>query len=266
MNSLCRNIIKAKDVKILGKTKINNFVDESPLIDDSSMEANNLEVQAQLEEEILRREEEIKLKLEEAQEKYQQIISDAKLEAERLIEESKAEVSNIEKKAYEQGHSQGLKNGYEDGYKEVYEEHIEKAKNEANQIIENANNILLEANNQVISYMKDNKTNILNLMVSIAEQVLREKFEDVNSMDNLITSVIEEYELKENFVIKVNPIYKESLDNQILNLKENHKIKGDVFVLGDESIEQGNAVIDNVKGSLILGIDGVLDKIKEELL
>ena len=85
-------------------------------------------------------------------------------------------------------------------------------------------------------------------------------------MNNLITNVIEEYELKENFVIKVNPLYKESLDKQILELKENYKLNGDVFVLGDEYLNEGNAIIDNTKGSLIIGIDSVMEKVKEELL
>ena len=49
--------------------------------------------------------------------------------------------------------------------------------------------------------------------------MLRRNFEDEESMDLLILDVIKEYELKENFVIRVNPIYKESLDKQILELK-----------------------------------------------
>ena len=85
-------------------------------------------------------------------------------------------------------------------------------------------------------------------------------------MDLLILDVIKEYELKENFVVRVNEIYKESLDKQILELKENKVIDKDVFILGDESIDKGNAVIESVNGRLIIGIDDVLGKIKEELL
>lgn len=60
----------------------------------------------------------------------------------------------IEKRAYHEGYEQGTQNGYEDGYKEAYEDNIEKAKNESSEIIDKANKIMLEANNQVASYIK----------------------------------------------------------------------------------------------------------------
>lgn len=264
MNSLCSNIIKAKDVKIKGKKIIKNFSNISQ--DEDKFEEINAELQIQLEEELAKVREETRIKIEEAENKYQEMIQAAREESEKIIQKAKEQSGDIEKKAYEEGHSQGLKNGYEDGYKEAYEEHIEKAKEKSKQIVANATNMIFDAKNQVESYIKDNKHKIIELSVSIAEQILREKFEDVSSMDKLLLNVIEEYSLKENFVIKVNPMYRESLDNQILNLKENQKINADVFVLGDESIDSGNAIIDNTKGRLIVGIDGVLDKIKEELL
>lgn len=259
MNLLC-NIIKSNEVEIIGKKKVEVNSDISSFggeNDKFSMISQNEMAQIQ---------EKVELELKEAKEHREQIITDAQIEAQKIIEQGKEEVSNIEKKAYEEGHEQGLKNGYEDGYKEVYEEYVQKAKEEANGIIENANNILIQANNEISKYIKENRKNILNISISIAEQVLRKKFEDVSAMDNLITGVIEEYELKENFVIKVNPMYKESLDKQVLELKESYKLGGDVFVIGDESIEAANAIIDNTSGSLIVGIDAVVEKIKEELL
>lgn len=260
MNLLSSNVIKAKNIKIKGKKVLKTFQDTP------QNQGMDNELNYKLEEEFAAREEEIKLKLEEAESKYNEILESAQLESERLIQESKQEVENIEKKAYEQGHSQGLKNGYEDGYKEAYEDNIEKAKEEAEKIIQNANNILIEAKYELENYIKNNKANILDLSISIAEQVLREKFSDPSSMNNLLDSIIEEYSLKENFVVKVNPLYKENLDSQILELKEDYKINGDVFILSDESVEEGNAIIDSSKGRLVIGIDSVLDKVKEELL
>jgi flagellar assembly protein FliH len=43
-------------------------------------------------------------------------------------------------------------------------------------------------------------------------------------------------------------------------------INKDVFVLADESVEQGNALIESLNGKLVVGIDDVIGKIKEELL
>lgn len=263
MSLLCSSIIKADDIKIKGKKVIKACAKSSG---DSPTDEAQAQIQEQLDEKVLIVEEEINLKLEQARIEYEQIINSAQKESERIIEESNKEVANIEKKAYEQGYSQGVKNGYEDGYKEAYEDNIEKAKLESSEILDNASKILFNAKDEVVLYMNENKKNIINLAVNMCEQVLREKFEDTSSLNNLIVSTINEYELRENFVIKVNSIYKESLDNEILNLKESHNLNGDVFVLGDESIEIGNAVIETIKGKIIVGIDSVLSKIKEELL
>lgn len=258
MNSSCREskIIRSADVSFKGKITLKNNIPSKV----------KLEEHKSLDEELIKKEEELRLKILEAESKYKEILLKADEENLSIIEESKNKASEIEKKAYEEGYSQGIKNGYEDGYKEAYEDNIEKAKIDSNEIIKNADNILEEAKNYVVEYMKDNKERILSLSVSIAEQVLREKFTDKSSMDKIMISAIEEYELKDNFIIKANSIYKGSLQKQIIELKENYKINSDVFVLGDESVEEGNAIIETSKGRLIIGVDSVLKEIKEELL
>lgn len=258
MNSLCNKVIKNDSVVFSGRKKLKVCIDIIDEVQEEILEGPS--------EEQLRIEEEIKSKLEQAQVQCDEIINSAQQESERIIEESNSKSLEIEKKAYEQGYNQGVQNGYEDGYKEAYEENIEKAKLESQSIINNANSILFEAKEHVTDYMKQNKENILKISISIAEQVLRNKFKDTSSMEELLLNVINEYELRENFVIKVNALYKESMDKQISELKESYRINGDVFVIADEAIDEGNAVIDTVNGRLVVGIDAVLDKIKEELL
>ena len=43
-------------------------------------------------------------------------------------------------------------------------------------------------------------------------------------------------------------------------------INKDVFILSDESVDKGNALIESLNGKLVIGIDDVIGKIKEELL
>lgn len=260
MNSLC-NIIKSEDVKIVGIKTIKNFVD-IPQIESENVMANKL----QIEEEILKKEAEIALKLEEANMTCENMINEARLESEKIKEISKDEALNIEKKAYEEGHAQGMKNGYEDGYKEVYEENIEKAKLESEEIITNANKILFESNKALASFMNENKSNILELSINIAEKFTRMKFEDSHVMNEMIEKVITDFELRDNFIIKINPFYKVSVKQQIYELKDNYKINKDVFVITDERIEKGNVRIETPKGAIEVGIDSILDKIKEELI
>ena len=257
-NSLYNSkIIKSDYVNIKGRVSLSHFN-----VDDKNSSNIGEDEDINYEEKL----EEINQKLKEAESKYNEILNQANIEREKILEKCRDEASEIEKNAYEEGYEQGLKNGYEDGYKEAYEENIEKAKEESAKIIESANNVMLEANKNIASYIKSNKKNILAIGVSIAEKVLRRKFEDEESMDELILDVIREYELKENFVIRVNSIYKESLEQQILKLKESNLINKDVFVVSDDSIEKGNASIESVNGKLIVGVDDVLNKVKEELL
>lgn len=262
-SSYSNNVIKSDCVKIKGVVSLGSFkakAEEDIVVKNETEDNENKRL------ELLKLEEEINQKLEQAQIKYDEILNLAKQESEKIIEESNQKAIDIEKKAYHEGYEQGTQNGYEDGYKEAYEDNIEKAKIESSQMLEQANNVILQANEQIANYIKSNKKNIISIGICIAEKVLRRKFEDEDSMDKLILDVIKEYELKENFVIRVNSIYKESLDKQILELKESKSIAKDVFILADDLIDKGNALIESVNGKLVVGIDDVITKIKEEIL
>lgn len=266
MNLLCsNNIIKSDDVKIKGRISINNFNFGDKKNLESEKESNN-DNDNDIKYDILKIEEEINEKIAKAQKKYDEILALANEKSEKILSESYDKAMDIEKKAYNEGYDQGMQNGYEDGYKEAYEDNIEKARYESSEIIDRANKIIFDVNKEIASYLKNNKKNILDISICIAEKVLRTHFDDIESMDSLLLNTIKEYELKENFIIKTNSIYKESLDRQIMELKESNFINNDVFVISDDSIDKGNAVIENIRGKLIIGIDDVIGKIKEELL
>lgn len=218
------------------------------------------------ENEELKVKEEIEEQLHKAKDTCENMISNAQVESERIVQEAQNECEEIKKKAYEEGHNIGLRNGYEDGYKESYEDNIEKAKQESEEIINKANNILLQANEQFTDFLKDSKKDIISLSVSISEKVLKEKFKDEESMNNILEATIKEYEIKENFVIRTNAIYIEKVNEQLNELKNQQLIKGESFILADDFIEPGNAIIETNKGRLIVGVDCVLEKVKEELL
>ena len=191
------NVIKSDYVKIKGKVSLNHFTSDDKSNDkqeipDSEEIYNNEEKKL----ELLKLEEEINQKLIDAQAKYDEILNLANIESEKILAESRDNAMDIEKKAYHEGYEQGMKNGYEDGYKEAYEDNIEKAKSESSKILEKANEVILEANNQIASYIKENKKNILSIGISIAEKVLRRKFEDESSMDLLITFLYPRLNLK----------------------------------------------------------------------
>ena len=83
-------------------------------------------------------------------------------------------------------------------------------------------------------------------------------------MNKLLENVIKEYNLKKDMVIKINPTYINQL--QISDIKNKLDLTQRVFVICDSDIEKGNVEIETGSGKLIVGIDGVLEKIRSELL
>ena len=255
-----KNILKADGVVFKGIKPLKTINSENISIEKETDTYEEVKL------ELENYKEELNLQIEEAKKNYEEVIAKTELDSKRFIEVANEEAEQIKRQSYEEGHAQGIQNGYEDGYKEAYEENIEKARLESENIKKEASQILIESKNQVVEYLKNNKKQIIELSITIAEKVLKEKFNEVDSMNQILESVISEYEVKENFVIKANSIYIESINEKINNLRNEQSIKGEAFVLPDDSIELGNAIIETNKGRLIVGIDCVIEKVKEELL
>lgn len=253
MSSLSRlnNILRSKDVEVDGRISLT-----------ISSEGEILTVPQRL----VKEREDIEEKIEEARREYERIIGETEVQRQRILEEAEEQVQTIEKKAYSLGYEQGLKNGYEDGFKEAYEKNIDSAKEECEKIKDEGYVTLLEIKDKAEAYIKENKENILKVSMSIAEQVLREKFEAEDAMNRLLENIIKEYGLKKDLIIKVNPIYTEQLQNSMSETIKKFELKQKIFVISDSVIEKGNAVIETKSGKLTVGIDCVLDKLKEELL
>ena len=196
---------------------------------------------------------------------HNQILEDLENQKNKILEDTKSMSEQIEREAYERGYQQGQANGYEDGYKEAYQDNLEKAKLEGEAIVKEATNVLLESNYLMNSYIKENRRNIIELAISIAEQVLKERFEETDSMNNMIEDVLSQYNSKKSMVIKVNPLYKEELEKVIDLFKKKENINEEIFILAYEGIGKGNVIIETDKGSVHSGMDIILDSLREEL-
>lgn len=245
------NVLRNSNIEIMGKLSLNDSYSENIFITSDKM----FEKQEELEKKIL-----------EAREEYKRIIEETELKKEEILNEANENSKAIEKKAYELGYEQGLKNGYEDGYKESYEQNIEKANKESEEIKQEGYNTLLNIKSEAKKYIKENKEEIINISISIAEQVLRGKFKDVALMESMLNNIINEYDLKSDLVIKVNPLYKDDLQKNIDEEIKKNNISEKIFIISDLQIKEGNAVIESKTGRLIVGIDSVLEKVREELL
>ena len=67
------------------------------------------------------------------------------------------------------------------------------------------------------------------------------------------------------FIIKSNQIYCEEFKSKIELWKEQLPFKGDIFIIPDESIEEGSAIIERDNGKVVVGVDISLEKLHEIL-
>ena len=224
------NILRKKQIHIEGKLSFS-------ISDDGEVVSN-------IPEKLIKEKEDIERKIVEAKEEYDNISKKTSLEIEKILNEANIEAKDIERKAYQKN--------------------IDKAIKESKAIKDEGYKTLLQIRNEAADYIKESKNNILQVSIEIAEQVLREKFEDTDTMNKLLENVIKEYSLKKDMVIKINPTYINQL--QISDIKNKLDLTQRVFVICDSDIEKGNVEIETGSGKLIVGIDGVLEKIRSELL
>ena len=179
----------------------------------------------------------------------------------KAMEESQA----MEREAYEKGYAQGKENGYEDGKKEAIENVLPQVERQAAETIKKADEILEGAKEDYIRYLESKKADIIRLSIAIAEKVIRKKVTDEDGISEILEEGIRLSKGEENLVIKCNPKYVSSIKEHIPVWKASYSISGEIFVLPNEGVSLGNAIIEKASGKVEVGIDVSLKAIEEAL-
>lgn len=193
------------------------------------------------------------------------IIEDAKKKKNEYIAEMIEKGKDIEKEAYNKGYDQGLINGREDGRNEAYQQVIPEAKQKAQDIIDEAENILKSAKVEYDKFLDDKRQEIIKMTLDIAYQVLKKEVKDEDSLNALMDEAIKLSKGAENVIIRCNPKYKEELESQKEMWKTLSNIEGEIFILPDVNMELGSAIVEKSTGKVEVGIDIGLDRIKAAL-
>ena len=206
-------------------------------------------------EEVLRRYEDI----------GQRIIQDAKREKQIITLRAQMDANVAEKQAYEKGHEQGLQNGYDDGYKKAYDETIESAKAEAAEIVRKAELLLKSAHENYCEYLENKKVEVVKLAVQIAESIAKKVLSDEDSMNSIIEEAFKISKGEDNVILKVNSIHVEEIKSQIERWKISYGIKNEIFVLNDDFMEPGNAILEKPSGVVKVGVEIGMEQIRKAL-
>lgn len=196
----------------------------------------------------------------------ERIIQDAKREKQAITLRAQMEANVAEKEAYEKGYSQGLENGYEDGYKKAYEENIDVAKAEAAEIINKAELLLKSAHENYEQYLENKKLEIVKLALEIAENIAQKALSKDGAMNSLIEEAFKLSRGEENVILKVNSIHVKELQTQAELWKKTYGIKNEIFVLADDSMNPGNAILEKPSGIVKIGVDIGMEQIRKAIL
>ncbi|MBV4419142.1 flagellar assembly protein FliH [Clostridium tyrobutyricum] len=201
------------------------------------------------------------------------ILEDANRKKESILNEAYEKSSQIEKQAkdngYKTGYVAGMKKGREDGYKSAYEEGYEKNFNEAKKqgeaIKKNAESVLNSAIQEKQHYLKEKEAQIKQLIVNAVENILRHEIIDKDSLNDAVFDALRQMRNTNTFVVKSRKKYSEEFKKHVDIWKEQMPFKGDIFVIPDESVEEGTVIIERDSGKMVLGIDIACDKLKQIL-
>lgn len=197
------------------------------------------------------------------------IIKRSKMEAEKIIMDSRRAAVDIEKEAYEKGYSQGQKNGYEDGVKDGYNKGLEQinldTEAEVKTAIDKAERILELSNSEYKKYIKEKEEEIIKLAFEMAKIIADRELTEKDGLLPIIEKILNDSKGEENIIIRCNSEHIESIEEKIPYYKKAYAIKGEIFVLEDPLMEAGNAVVEKNTGKAVIGLDIGFERLDEAL-
>lgn len=203
--------------------------------------------------------------------KGEEILNKAKEEAE-VIKKDAYDTSY--KKGYEEGEHNGYedayKNAYEKAYKEGYEENIVKANKEREELIKDgqqiSDNLIKSAREEYVAYIEEKKQEIKDMIENIVEHVFKKELEDKAILNNMILDVVNHAKNSKNIVVKSRQENIEEIKNAIDEWKQTNIFKGDIFIIEDDSLQNGVAIVEKDNGKTEIDIKKALDKVREILI
>jgi flagellar assembly protein FliH len=198
------------------------------------------------------------------------VLENARNQSDDLLSKAFSEAEKLEKEAYEKGYSEGNQRGCDDGFNKAYEEgykkNLEKALEEGEIIKNNADNILRSAMEEKERYLKEKQEEIKSLIINCVECVLKREVRDKDALNDVIFDALSKVKNTKTFIIKSNEMYCEELKNKVELWKEQLPFRGDIFIIPDNDVEDGKAIIERENGKIVLSVDMAMEKIKDIVL
>lgn len=232
--------------------------DENPLLIDAE------HIESQEEETALEPHEQFNLEemLDDAKKQADELLSSAQSEYEKVVQDAYDNAMEIMENAKNEGYSEGYKEGYDDGYKEGY--------SASEVLIEEANELKNSAITHYEQIIQSSEASIIQLVLEITGRILQKELkEDDEVIFNLVKSGLKR--LTQTSILKIRVSESDyinlvSTKKRILPLLD--KVE-DIQIIQDDSMNKGDCVIETDSGNIDSGIETQLNFVKatfEELL
>jgi flagellar assembly protein FliH len=236
-----------------------NVIKNSRIIEQGSREINT---QKNKDFKVVKQEEDQGVKdstLESYENIAKNILGNAKRQSEEIISKAYMDSVGLKEQAFESGTEEGYKEGYEIGYNKAM-----AAANDAAKLVKaEADSILMSAKKQYDAYLVEKEQHIKALIVNIAESILKREIKEPDALNEMIFHTLEAERNIKTYIIKVNNCHFAMIKDQIEAFKVKLAFQGDIFVIEDNLLDEGTAVIEKETGKSIVSIAYGIEKIVE---
>lgn len=194
------------------------------------------------------------------------IIKNAKLKAEEIQKNALQEIMIKEKETYEKAYEEGKTIGYEHGYNESYEKGMEKCRIEEEAILGNAHEVLCQCEEYYKKYLMEKEVEIKETVITICEEILKKEVDRNDGLNSIIFNVLSEIKKAKKIILRCNERYYESIAASLETWKNELTYRAEMFLIRDERVQDGEAVIEKDDGITRIDINYSLDKVREVIL
>jgi len=202
-----------------------------------------------------------------------EIISRAKLEAQKIIDDAATESDKLlttaesAKMEAEQGRDRVFKEaedrGYREGMNRAQEEYSDKIKGN----LEHIARLIDSARNSMEQMIISNESKVLNLAILIANKIVHKEIEqDSEFIKNTVREAIKRATEREKIIVRVNQEDLNVLKSSHLELMKNFDEIKKLSFEEDPRIERGGCIVETSAGSVDARIDRQISEAKDNLL
>ena len=241
------NVIKNSRVIEQGKKEISTLFNEVPMVVTRDEDYGNKDFNMEHYENIA-----------------SNLFENARVESDKILSKAYVDAAQTKIQAFEEGKEQGSKEGYNAAYKEA----MSSAMDEAEIVRAKADSILIAAKSEYNEYLIEKEKHIKDLIISIAENILKKEVKQADALNEMIFNTLKRERNVKLYIIKSNNTHFNMIKSQIEDWKSKFAFQGDIFVIEDNFLEDGTAVIEKETGKSILsisyGIEKIIEVFKEE--